>query len=152
MEVNFENSFEQVELDTSTMRILVVEDFEGFRSYINSLLQGQPEVQVIGAASDGLEAVVKAQQLRPDLVLTDIGLPTIDGLEVARRIRERVPETNIVFLTQESDADVVKAALSLGALGYVVKQRAGSDLLAALAAVREGKRFVSEGLVGNESP
>ena len=130
----------------------MVEDFEGFRSYINSLLEGQPEFRVIDAASDGLEAVVKAQQLRPDLVLMDIGLPTIDGLEAARRIRERVQETKIVFLTQETDADVVKEALNLGALGYVVKRQAARELLAALAAVREGKRFVSEGLARQLEP
>lgn len=130
----------------------MVEDFEDFRLHINSLLEGQPEFQVVGAASDGLEAVVKAQELRPDVVLMDIGLPTIDGLEAARRIREHAPETNIVFLTQETDADVVKEALNLGALGYVVKRQAGRDLLAALTAVRKGKRFVSEGLARQLEP
>jgi DNA-binding NarL/FixJ family response regulator len=134
------------------MRILVVEDFAGFHQHINSLLQGHPEFRVIGEVSDGLEAVSKAQGLRPDLILMDIGLPTIDGLEAAQRIRKCVPETKIVFLTQETDADVVKEALHLGALGYVVKRQARRDLLAALVAVREGKRFVSEELARQLEP
>ena len=105
-------------------------------------------MQVICEASDGLEAVQKAEELRPDLILLDIGLPKINGLEAARRIRLLVPDTKILFLTQESSADVVRAALSLGAVGYVVKARAGTELLAAVQAVLRGERFVSSGLSG----
>jgi DNA-binding NarL/FixJ family response regulator len=76
-------------------------------------------LQVIGEVSDGLEAVQKAEELQPDLIVLDIGLPTLDGIEAARRIRKFSPESKIVFLSQESSADVVQEAFSLGTLGYV---------------------------------
>src|SRR5262249_28612527 len=117
-----------------------------YRSFITSLLgrnSGQP---VVCEASDGLEAVAKAQQLSPDVILMDIGLPKLNGLEAARRILELRPFSKIVFLTQETSVEVVKEALSLGAWGYVVKQQAGSDLFAALAAIDRGKRFISSGV------
>lgn len=92
---------------------------------------------------DGLEAVQKAEELRPDLILLDIGLPTLNGIEVARRIRKLSPESKIIFVSQESSADVVQAALALGAQGYVVKAQAATDLVAAVEAVLAGKTFVS---------
>lgn len=128
-----------------------MDDFEPYRTVITSLLAGHARFQVICEASDGLEAEEKAKQLAPDLILMDIGLPKLNGLEAARRIRELLPTSKIVFLTQETDADVVREALNFGAVGYVVKQRTSSDLLPALAAVLQGKRFVSAGLDGNES-
>jgi CheY-like chemotaxis protein len=103
---------------------------------------------VICEASDGSEAVQKAEELRPNLILLDIGLPKLNGLEAARQIRKLAPESKILFLTQESSADVVQEALSLGALGYVVKAHAGTELLAAVQAVLQGKQFVSSGLSG----
>jgi DNA-binding NarL/FixJ family response regulator len=93
--------------------------------------------------SDGLAAVQKAKELNPDLILLDIGLPGLNGIEAGRQIRKVVPSAKIIFLTQESSEDVVQEALSLGALGYVVKTRAGSDLLAAVEAVLAGKQYVS---------
>ena len=84
--------------------------------------------------------------MRPDLILLDIGLPSLNGIEVARQMRSLVPESKIIFLTQESSADVVKEALSLGARGYVAKIRAQAELFAAVEAVLAGKRFVSHGL------
>ncbi len=105
-------------------------------------------MQVICEASDGPEAVQKAEELRPDLILLDIGLPKLNGLEAARQIRKLAPEAKILFLTQETSADVVQEALSLGALGYVVKAQAGAELLAAVQAVLQGKQFVSSGLSG----
>ena len=100
-------------------------------------------MQIVGEASDGLEAVRQAEELKPDLILLDIGLPTLNGIEAARQIRSLAPESKIIFLTQESSADVVREALSLGAWGYVVKARAGSDLLPAVEAVLLGKQFIS---------
>jgi len=93
--------------------------------------------------TDGLAAVQKAVELQPDLILLDIGLPTLNGFEAARQIRNLVPESKIIFFSQESSADVVQEALSIGAWGYVVKTRAGTELLAAVEAVISGKRFVS---------
>jgi DNA-binding NarL/FixJ family response regulator len=130
----------------SSVRILVVEDYEPFQRFICSTLGKCPELQVICSASDGLEAVQKAEDLQPDLILLDIGLLGLNGIEAARRIRKVSPNSKILFLSQESSADVVQAALNLGALGYVVKARAESELLTAVEAVRKGMRFVSGAL------
>jgi len=130
-------------LAKSTVQILLVEDFKPYRDLVTSLLAENPDLRVACEASDGLEAVEKAQQLKPDLILMDIGLPKLDGLTAARRIHELAPSTKVVFLSQETSAEVVQEALSLGAWGYIFKQRAGTDLLGAMAEIRKGKRFVS---------
>ena len=127
----------------STVRILVVDDVVLFRQFVVELLEKRPELQVVGEASDGLEAIQKAIELRPDLILLDIGLPSLNGIEVARQMRSLVPESKIIFLTQESSADVVQEALGLGARGYVVKIKARVDLFAAVEAVLLGLTFVS---------
>jgi CheY-like chemotaxis protein len=106
-------------------------------------------LQIVGEASDGLEAVQKAEELQPDLIVLDIGLPTLNGIEAARRIRKLSPESKILFVSQESSADVAQEAFSLGALAYVVKAHAGSELLAAVEAVLEDRQFVSRGLSGH---
>jgi len=136
-------------LETSSVRVLVVDDYEPFRRFICSTLKKGPALQIVGETSDGLEAVHKAEELQPDLIVLDIGLPTLNGIEAARRIRKLSPESKILFISQESAADVVQEALALGALGYVVKAHAGSELLAAVEAVLEGRQFVSRGLSGH---
>jgi DNA-binding NarL/FixJ family response regulator len=133
----------------SSVRILVVDDYEPFRRFIRSALRKGPELQIVGETSDGLEAVNKAEELQPDLIVLDIGLPTLNGIEAARRIRKLSPQSKIIFVSQEFSADVVQEALSLGALGYVVKTHAGSELLAAVEAIRQGRQFVSRGLSGH---
>jgi len=130
------------------VRVLVVEDFEPFRRFILATLASMPDLQVIGEVSDGLEAVQKSAELQPDLVLLDIGLPSLNGIEAARQIRKLDPEPKIIFLSQESSSDVVQEALSLGAQGYVVKAMAASKLLTAVEAVLRGETFVS-GTDGN---
>jgi CheY-like chemotaxis protein len=136
----------EIRLRMSSIRVLVVEDFAPFLEFICSTLREEPDLQIVGEVSDGLEAVRQAEKLKPDLILLDIGLPTLTGLEAARQIHKLAPESRIVFLTQESSADVVQEALNLGAWGYVVKTRAAIDLLPAVEAVLEGRRFVSGGL------
>ena len=131
----------------SFVRVLVVEEYQPFQRFIRSMLQKRPELQIICEVSDGLKAVRKAEELQPDLILLDIGLPTLNGIEAARRIRKLSPESKILFVSQESSANVVQEALSLGA-GYVLKAQAGSELLAAVDAVLQGKQFVSSGLTG----
>jgi CheY-like chemotaxis protein len=127
-------------------KVLVVEDFEPFRRFIFSELQRRPECQVVGQASDGFEALERGQELQPDLILLDIGLPLLNGMEVARRIHKLSPNSKIIFLTQESSPQIVQEALRLGALGYVVKSQAGRQLIAAVDAVLRGQKFVSGGL------
>jgi len=125
------------------VRVLVVDNFEPFRRFVTSTLAGLRDLQVVGEVSDGLAAVQKAVELQPDLILLDIGLPTLNGFEAARQIRKLVPESKIIFLTLDSSADFVEEALSIGAWGYVVKTRAGAELPAAIEAVISGKWFVS---------
>lgn len=131
-------------------RVLVVEDFVPFRSFVSALLREKPDFQIVNEASDGLEAVRRAGELHPDLILMDIGLPGLNGIEAARQIRELAPRSRIVFLSQEGSTDIVEEALRSGALGYVHKPRAGDDLYPAVAAVLEGQQFVSDGLIGSQ--
>jgi DNA-binding NarL/FixJ family response regulator len=133
----------------SSLRVLVVDDCEPFRRFVCSTVEKKPDLQVVGEASDGLEAVQKAEELQPDLIVLDIGLPTLNGIEVARRIRKLCPERKILFMSQESSADVAHEAFRLGAMGYVVKSHAGSELFVALEEVCQGRQFVSRGLSGH---
>jgi CheY-like chemotaxis protein len=111
------------------------------------------EFQIIAQAADGLEAVRRSEELQPDLIVLDIGLPGINGLEAARRIRKLCPDSRILFVSLESDPEVVKEAIRVGALGYVDKKRVGSDLLAAAVAVCQDRQFISNGLLpGNSIP
>ncbi len=110
-----------------------------------------PDLQIVGEASDGLDAVRKAEELQPDLIMLDIGLPQLNGIAAARRICRLSPRSRIVFVSQESSAVMVQEGLRLGALGYVVKVHAVRDLSAAVEAVRLGRQFVSEGLCGHNS-
>jgi DNA-binding NarL/FixJ family response regulator len=132
-------------LPGALIRILLVEGFRPYRSLVASLLSKNLEANVC-EADDGQEAVMQAQRFKPDLVLLNIGLPKLNGLEAARQIGTLVPSSRIIFLTQETDIDVVKEAFNLGAWGYVLKQDAETELLAAIAEVLGGKHFVSSGL------
>ena len=126
-------------------RILVVEDHAPFRRLACEALQLRGEVEIFEAA-DGATALQKAQELQPDLVLLDINLPKLHGFQVAARLGETAPQARLIFMSQESSADIVRQAFRLGARGYIHKQRAGTDLLNAIDAVLRGQRFVSEGL------
>jgi DNA-binding NarL/FixJ family response regulator len=128
------------------VRILVVDDFEPFRRFVCALLAARPELQVIGEASDGLQAMQKAEELQPDLILLDIGMPALNGIEAAHRISRLVPAAKILFVSQENDADVVSAALSNGAKGYVLKLDANRELLPAVESILRGKDFISTGV------
>jgi len=112
------------------------------------LFQARPEWQVVAEAADGSEAIQKAEEWKPDLIVLDIGLPKVNGIEAARQIRQLSPSSKIVFLSQNNDLDVVRAALDAGALGYVRKTEAGSELLPAVDAVLRGKQFVSSHFKG----
>jgi DNA-binding NarL/FixJ family response regulator len=125
-----------------SIRVLVVEDYEPFQRFVASILQKQSALQIICNVSDGVEAVQKAEELQPDLVLLDIGLPSLNGIEVARQIRKVSPKSKILFVSQESSADVVQGALDAGAQGYVLKSDARRELLEGVNAVLRGERFV----------
>src|SRR5687768_8625155 len=127
------------------LRILVVEDHTGFRWLICKGLHRRADFQTIEAA-DGLEAVQKAEELQPDLVLLDINLPKMHGFEVATQIRRLAPHARLLFLSQESSPDIVRKALSLGADGYIQKLSAATDLRTAIDAVLAGQQFVSRSL------
>ena len=128
----------------------MVEDWEPFRNFICSVLGQRPELQVVGEVIDGLLAVQKAEELKPDLILLDFGLPTLNGIEVARRVRTLCPESKILFVSQELSAAVVQGALAEGAKGYVLKTDARRELLTAVDAVLRGEQFVSRRFSGHE--
>jgi DNA-binding NarL/FixJ family response regulator len=137
-------------LDTASVRVMVVEDHEKWRHFFSTALQKEPELQVIAELSDGLKAVQKVEELQPDLILLDIGLPTMNGIEAARRIREVSPASKILFISENRSFDIVKEALSTGARGYILKSDAASELMPAVKAVLEGKRFVSASFSGHD--
>jgi len=110
------------------------------------MLNRHAELQVVGEVADGLEAFQKAKELRPHLILLDIGLPYLNGIEAAKQICQVVPDTKIIFLTLNRDPDVVRAALDNGAKGYVLKEDAGSELWPAIETVLQGKQYVSSGV------
>jgi DNA-binding NarL/FixJ family response regulator len=131
-----------------SIRVLVVEDFEPFRRLVVSILRKQPELQIIREVSNGLEAVQKAEELQPDLVLLDIGLPHLNGIDAARQIGAVSPKSKILFLSENRSSDIAEEALRTGAGGYVVKSDADGELLLAVESVLEGKRYVSASLGG----
>jgi CheY-like chemotaxis protein len=137
-------------LTTFSIRVLVVDDYAPWRSFVSSMLQTQPELEVVAEVSDGLEAIYQSQELQPDLILLDVGLPVLNGIEAARRIREVSPASKILFLSENRSVDVVQAALSTGAGGYVVKSDGASELLPAVAAVLQGQQFVSASLTDHD--
>lgn len=127
-------------------RVLIVEDFREWRRQIRSLLLARPEIEIVSEAADGAEAVRKAAELTPDLILMDVSLPVLNGIEACRRIREASPSSKIIFLSQEKSIDVVQEALDTGALGYVNKSDAARELARAIDVVLEGRRFISSSL------
>jgi CheY-like chemotaxis protein len=138
------NAFQEEAIsDLSLVRILVVDDFVDWQRCVCDHLQQNRRFHVVAVASDGLEAVQKAQELQPDLILLDIRLPHLDGIAAACQIRKVAPDSKILFLTQELDPAVAQAALSSGGDGYVLKSDATQELIAAMEAVLRGKRFVS---------
>jgi DNA-binding NarL/FixJ family response regulator len=138
----------KTKVDMSLVRILVVDDFCPWRGLILQQLSLFPDMRVVGVASDGLEAVVKAEEFQPDLVLLDIRLPTVNGIEAARQIRRLVPGAKILFLSSNADVDVVRVALDAGGHGYVLKWDAAAALMPGIEAVLRGEKFLSCGLAG----
>jgi len=134
----------------TTIRILVVDDYEAWRRFVSTTLRKLPQMRIIGEAFDGPTAVLSAQQLRPDLIVLDVGLPGLNGIEVARRIRELFLHSKIIFLTENRSQEVAGEALRAGGNGYVVKSDAAQELLLAVEAVLLDKQFVSSSLSKND--
>jgi DNA-binding NarL/FixJ family response regulator len=130
----------------SQITVLIVDDFEPWRQFVAATLQKVPGFRVIGVAPDGPEAVKKAEELQPHLILLDICLPKMNGIEAARRIRVVAPVSRILFVSEMPDADIIKAAFSAGGCGYVLKSDAEPWLLVGIETVLLGKKFVSRSL------
>ena len=133
-------------MKTSFLRVLIVDDFDPWLGFVVQLLRQQPHVRIVGFASDGLEAIQKAEEFQPDLILLDVGLPKLDGIEAARQIRKLVPKAKLLFLSSNSDPDVVRSAFLAGGQGYVLKSDAERELLHGIEPVLLGKQFVSSSL------
>ena len=129
----------------SVVRILIVDDNVDWREFVSCLLLKEKRLEVVGEADNGLKAIELATRTKPNVILSDISMPGINGLETARQIRLLEPDTRMVFLTSEIDPDIVGAALNIGALAYVLKSDAGKDLLAAIHSAIAGVRFISRG-------
>jgi DNA-binding NarL/FixJ family response regulator len=127
------------------IRILIVDDHPVVRHGLRNLLEVQSGWEVIGEAADGLEALEKADRLTPDVILLDVSMPKMNGLEACRLIRKAVPSSEILIVTQHDSPQMMREALDAGARGYVVKSNAGRDLLAAVEAVSQHKPFTLGG-------
>jgi DNA-binding NarL/FixJ family response regulator len=127
---------------SAAVRILIVEDFEPWRQFLHSFVQRNPAWQIVGEASDGLEAIEKSREMQPDVIVLDIGLPKLNGIEAARRIRKIAPSARILFFSENCCVEVVQEAFHIGGRGYVVKSDALDELGAALLAVIANQQFV----------
>lgn len=135
-------------VEGESLRILVVDDYEPWRRLLVSILSQQPGLLIVGEAGDGLCAVERASELQPDLILLDIGLPTMNGIEAARQIHRLAPRSKMLFISENRSKDIAEEALRTGALGYIVKSDAGSELWPGIKAVLQGQKFVSARLGG----
>jgi two-component system response regulator NreC len=124
------------------IRILMVDDHAIMREGIRALLGIHDDIEVVGEASEGREAVEKAQELMPDMVIMDIAMPGMDGLEATRRIRKKTPKIKVLILTQHDNKEYILSVIKAGASGYVPKRALGSELVSAIRAVRQGDSFL----------
>lgn len=129
-------------------RVLIVDDFDAWRRVVSTILRQHPQLSIAAEAADGLEAIQKIQDLLPDLIVLDISLPELNGLEVVSRVGKLSPNSKVLIVSETRFAEVAEEALRRGALGYVVKSDAAMELLPAVDAVLQGRRFISAHLNG----
>jgi len=129
-------------------RVLLADDHILFREGLAGIIGAQPDMQIVGEANDGLEAFVKAQELKPDLILMDVQMPGMDGIEAVRQVKQVLPETIIVMLTVRSDDELLFEALKNGAQGYLLKEIRSQELLEMLRAAIRGEAAISPTLAG----
>lgn len=132
----------------SVVQILIVDDSVLWQRFVQSQLEVAPGFKVITVAADGSEGVQKANEIQPDVVLMDVSLPGMSGIEATRQIRRISPGSKILFLSMLDELDVIQAAFEAGGSGYVLKWDAGRDLIPAVGAILLGRRFVSHSLTG----
>ena len=130
------------------VRVLLADDHSLFREGMSNILNGQPDFEVIGEASNGLDAVEKALELRPDLILMDIGMPIFDGLEATRQIKKECPDVIIVMLTMRDEDEKLFAALKNGAQGYLLKSIRSWDMVDLLRGAMKGNAAITQALAG----
>lgn len=133
-------------IQMSLVRILIVDDFDLWKSFVVARLRERPDLEIVGFASDGLQAVQKAEELQPDIIFLDMMLPKLSGIEAAQQIRSVAPLTKILFVSSETDLESVRSAFQAGGLGYISKMDAAEGLLEGIDSVLRGERFVSPGL------
>lgn len=138
-------------LEGKPFRILIVDDYEPWRRFAAFTLQAEAGLSVVGEACDGSQAINKAQELQPHLILLDIGLPITNGIAAAREIRRLAPAAKILFASENRSTDIIREALDSGGLGYLYKSDAGTQLVSAVKAVLQGKRFLSDSLICESS-
>jgi DNA-binding NarL/FixJ family response regulator len=124
-----------------TLRLLLADDHEIVRQGLRSMLEAQRDCQVVGEAADGRQAVVMTKELNPDVVILDIGMPSLNGLEATRQILKMRPQTKVLILTMHESDSVIREVLDAGARGYILKTDAGRDLVAAVESLRRNKTF-----------
>jgi DNA-binding NarL/FixJ family response regulator len=134
------------------LRVFLADDHAIFRDGLRALLQRHAGVQVVGEAGDGHEAMSGIERTRPDVVVMDIAMPHLNGLEVTRRVRKRLPRTRVLVLSMYEDADFVQQILAAGASGYVLKGSASQELLEALSVIRKGQTYVTQQLERHAAP
>ena len=135
-------------MEKPILRVLIVEGHEPMRQYIATKLRGKLQLRIVAEVAGGVDAVQKAEELRPDLIVMNVGLPRLDGIEATRRSQKVHPKSKILFVTENCSPDVAEEALRGRGLGYVLKSNAEEDLLPAVDAVLRSKRFITLGLAG----